>query len=148
MVQVDLDRYYFIIAGIIPSQQCRHRASREQGGGPSNSCKRDRGVPNVPPAPAPLRGQKPRYGLRAVLHHGKRWYKSPTKSKYFPDVPIDADSLAWDIPAIYQQMLEYHMGFVIGYPQECNLSLFKDFYTNLQPEGRTQIMLWGGEGGG
>lgn len=77
------------------------RASRAWGDVASSSRKRDRGVANIPPATAAPKGQQPRYGVRAVLQHKKRWYKSNNEIKYFLDVPIDVDILSRDFLVIY-----------------------------------------------
>lgn len=63
-------------------------------------------------APPHTWGQTPRFGLRAVTQNGKRWYKTNDETKYFPEVHIDADSVAHNFLTIYQWCMEYHSSFL------------------------------------
>lgn len=60
--------------------------------------------------------------------------------KYFPDVPIDGDTLAWDYPQVYQYCMDYHLAFLFEEPLPCNLSLVCEFYANMNIEARSQVV--------
>lgn len=85
------------------------------------------------------RGQRPHFGLRA-LEEGHWWYRSHNEMKYFLDIPIDVDSLAWDYPQVYQRCMDYHLIFLFEEPLPCNLSLVCEFYANMETVVRFQVV--------
>ncbi|KAH0716674.1 hypothetical protein KY290_012936 [Solanum tuberosum] len=91
----------------------------------------------VPPAPAVLRGQTRRFGLRAVVKEGKLWWKKHKRARYVSDVCIDSDSLAREFPIIMRRIQELQMEFIFVELSECNLHMVREFYANWATESRS-----------
>lgn len=71
----------------------------------------------IPPTPAIPCGQTCRYGIRAVAHEGKNWYKKHTEAKYFPNVVIEDMNLDREFRQIMHRIHGLHMGFIFDDPQ-------------------------------
>lgn len=71
-----------------------------------STSRRGRGVPTVPTAPAVPRGHQRTYGIRSVNQQGKKWYRNHDESKYWPDVPLDRDTLIRECPQIIRRLNE------------------------------------------
>lgn len=75
---------------------------------------------------------------------GQHWYRAHNETKYFLEVPIDANSLARDYLQVYRCCMEYQLTFLFEEPMPCNLSLVCEFYANMKTEGQSQVVIvWG-----
>lgn len=59
---------------------------------------------NVPPVPTLSIGQTRQFGLKVITNEGKTWWKKHTEARYFSDVCIDKDNLAWEFLGILRQI--------------------------------------------
>ncbi|XP_016577508.2 uncharacterized protein LOC107875339 isoform X2 [Capsicum annuum] len=117
------------LLGKMSSQQQRSKGKNVAGSSESRH-KRSRYGDRVPPAPHIPRGQSRRYGTKAVMESGRKWYSQHKESKYSADQFIDRASLMKEYPSMVRRIEALHMNFLFEQPSECNLSLVREFYAN------------------
>ncbi|MCD7451598.1 hypothetical protein HAX54_012759 [Datura stramonium] len=71
-----------------------------------------------------------RFGAKVVEPHGLKWFNVQKDAKYSPENWIDDGFLALEFPTICEKVHELGLGYVFVEPEECNLSLVREFYAN------------------
>ncbi|MCD7456336.1 hypothetical protein HAX54_031333 [Datura stramonium] len=91
-----------------------HRARKGTKGSKSSSAK------------APLARK---FGAKVVEEHGLKWFNAQKDAKYAPKNWIDEGHLALKYP-IRDTIRELGLGYEFVKPEECNLTLVREFYAN------------------
>ncbi|MCD7455755.1 hypothetical protein HAX54_029468, partial [Datura stramonium] len=62
--------------------------------------------------------------------HGISWFNTQKEIKYSPKNWIDVGHLAHEFPTFRDKVRVLGLGYIFAEPEECNLTLVREFYAN------------------